>query len=156
VIAADAGVDPALVIRYFGSKERLFEAAMDLELALPDLTGVPVDQLGEQVIRHFVAKWEDEAFREHSIFLFRMAMGNELAASRMRTVFRDQVLPHVGGLVADPAEVEQRAAALMTQLLGLGACRYILRVPPLVDLDIDTLAARFGPTIQRYLTGSLE
>ncbi|WP_163510673.1 TetR family transcriptional regulator [Fodinicola acaciae] len=154
-IAADAGVDPALVIRYFGSKEQLFQAALDIRLELPDLTAVPADRLGEQVIRHFAGKWEDETFREASIFLFRTAMTNEIAAERMRAVFREQVIPHVASLLADPAEAEQRAAAVMTQLLGLGACRYVIGVPPLVELEIDTLAARFGPTIQRYLTAEL-
>jgi AcrR family transcriptional regulator len=155
VIAAQAGVDPALVIRYFGSKEQLFQDVLDVHLVLPDLSSVPSDRYGDQIVRHFVEKWEDERFREAYIFLFRTAMDNDIGASRMRAVFREQIIPHTKALVEDPDEVEQRAVAVMTQLLGLGACRYVLAIPPLVELTVDELAARFGPTIQRYLTGPL-
>ncbi|WP_313885929.1 TetR/AcrR family transcriptional regulator [Fodinicola feengrottensis] len=99
-IAADAGIDPALVMRYYGSKEKLFHAVLDVDLTLPDLGNVPREQLGERIIRHFIGKWEDERFREAYIFLFRAAMGNELAAARMLTVFREQVIPHTAALLA--------------------------------------------------------
>src|SRR3712207_7831244 len=55
-IAADAGIDPSMVIRYYGSKDGLFAAAADVELHLPDLATVPRDQLGETLVRHWVER----------------------------------------------------------------------------------------------------
>src|SRR3954466_7598074 len=57
-IAADADIDPSMVMRYFGNKEALFGAAAEFDLELPDLTGVPVDRLGTTLAAHFVERWE--------------------------------------------------------------------------------------------------
>ncbi len=83
------------------------------------------------------------------------AIAADAAAARMRTVFRDQLAPVLLGLVGDKAEAAQRAGLVATQMLGLALCRHDIRVPPGVALDTDTVVARIGPTIQRYLTGPL-
>src|SRR5436190_14098251 len=57
-IAADAGIDPAMVMRYYGSKDRLFAAAAEFDLRLPDLTSVPRTRLGETLVGHFLDRWE--------------------------------------------------------------------------------------------------
>lgn len=57
-IAADAGIDPAMVMRYFGSKERLFAAAAEFDLRLPDLAAVPADEIGAVLVGHFLDRWE--------------------------------------------------------------------------------------------------
>lgn len=154
-IAAAVDVDPALVIRYFGSKEQLYNEAIDLQLDLPDLASVPREQMGEHLIRHFLNKWDSEQHREAYMFLFRAAFTNEIAAAHMRTTFCEQIVPHHIALLDDPEEAATRSAAIMTQLFGLGACRYFLRIPTLAEADIEDLVARFAPTIQRYLTGPL-
>ena len=154
-IAADAGIDPSMVMRYYGSKDGLFSAAADLDLQLPDLASVPREQLGETLVRHWVERWEGGSSDELLIVVFRSAITNEAAAERLRTVFGAQVAKAVGTIVDDRAEAATRAGLVSTQMLGLALCRYILRLAPVVALDLDTLLATVSDTVQRYLTGPL-
>jgi AcrR family transcriptional regulator len=154
-IAADAGIDPSMVMRYYGSKDGLFAAAADLDLHLPDLAAVPREQLGETLVRHWVALWEGGRSDELLIVLLRSAVTNEDAAEQLRTVFGGQVAKAMAAAVEDPAEAPTRAGLVATQMLGLALCRHILRLPPVVALDVETLVARVSETVQRYLTGPL-
>src|SRR5213080_4165623 len=76
-IAADAGIDPSMVMRYYGNKEKLFAAAAEFDLHMPDLSAVPVDQLGTVLARHFVQRWERD---DTLMALLRAAVTNEAAA----------------------------------------------------------------------------
>src|SRR5882672_5074659 len=58
-VAADVGVDPALVIRYFGSKQELFAAAVDFEIDLPDLSDVDPAEVAGILLPRFFAVWEE-------------------------------------------------------------------------------------------------
>src|SRR5689334_25384946 len=60
-IAADAGIDPSMVMRYYGSKDQLFAAAVDVDLRLPDPSGIPRRKLGATLVAHFLKRWEDPA-----------------------------------------------------------------------------------------------
>src|SRR3954470_14069400 len=59
-IAADATIDPAMVMRYFGNKEKLFVAAAEIDLRLPDVSVVPRGSVGRVLVRHFVERWEGD------------------------------------------------------------------------------------------------
>lgn len=155
-IAADAGIDPSMVMRYYGSKDGLFAAAADIDLNLPDLRAVPRDRVGGILVRHFVQRWEGGLADEVLIVLFRSAVTNESAAERLRAVFGGQVARALAGVVDDPAEAPVRAALVSTQLLGVALCRYILRLPPVLALDAASLVAHVSPTVQRYLTDPLD
>ena len=148
-IAADAAIDPAMVMRYYGSKEKLFAAAAVFDLRLPSLDGVPPDEVGATLVNHFLNRWEDD---EALVALLRAGATNEAAAERMRGIFAAQVAPVVAALSPDPAEVPMRAGLLATQALGLALCRYVLRLPPVVALSRAEVVAWLGPTVQRYLT----
>lgn len=154
-IAADAGIDPSMVMRYFGSKNGLFAAAADIDLRLPDLRAVPRDRVGETLVRHFVERWEGDLADEVLIVLFRSAITNETAAEQLRRVFGGQVAGALATVVDDPAELPVRASLVSTQILGTALCRYVLRLPPVLALDPETLVANLSPTVQRYLTGPL-
>ena len=154
-IAADADIDASMVMRYYGSKDGLFAAAADLDLHLPDLTTVPREQLGETLARHWVELWEGDLSDELLIVLLRSAVTNERAAEQLRTVFGTQVAKTLAAVVDDPAEAPIRAGLVSTQMLGLALCRHILRLPPVVALDVETLIASVAETVQRYLTGPL-
>jgi AcrR family transcriptional regulator len=149
-IAADAGIDPSMVMRYYGSKDGLFAAAVDVALRLPVLADQPPERRGEILARHFFALWEDTRTGDVLTVLLRSAVTNEAAADRVRAVFSTQVAAAIG-IPDEPA----RAGLIASQLLGVALCRYILRLPPLVALDITTLVATLGPTLQRYLTTPL-
>jgi AcrR family transcriptional regulator len=153
-IAADAGIDPSMVMRYYGSKDQLFAAAVDVDLRLPDLSGIPRRRLGATLVAHFLRRWEDPA-DDALLMLLRSAVADESASARLRAIFRDQLTPVLVGLVGDKAEAAQRAALVATQMLGLALCRNIIRLPPVLAMDTDTVVSRIGPTIQRYLTAPL-
>lgn len=154
-IAADADIDPSMVMRYYGNKAQLFAAAVDLDLHLPDLTTVANRHRGETLVAHFLNRWEGDPTDDALLVLLRSAATDDLAAERMRTIFRDQLMPALVRLIGDPVEAAQRAGLIATQMLGLALCRNILRLPPVAALDRETIVARIGPTIQRYLTGPL-
>jgi AcrR family transcriptional regulator len=150
-IAADADIDPSMVMRYYGSKDGLFAAAVDVALGLPALEQLPAERRGEILVRHFLSLWESGRTSEVLRVLLRSAVTNEAAAERMRTVFATQV-----GAALGPAEDgTTRAALVASQLLGLALCRYVLRLPDMVALDADALVATLAPTVQRYLSEPL-
>ncbi|WP_041301896.1 TetR family transcriptional regulator [Mycolicibacterium rhodesiae] len=145
-IAADANIDPSMVMRYFGNKDQLFAAAADFDLAIPDLTDVDRDQLGARLAGHFISRWErDEAL----ILLLRSSATNADAAQRMRVIFASQLLPVIAKI--NPAAPERRAGLIATQMLGLALCRYVLQLPPIVAMPHGEAVAWLGPTVQRYL-----
>jgi AcrR family transcriptional regulator len=150
-IAADAGIDPSMVMRYYGSKDGLFAAAVDVALRLPALDDLPAGRRGETLVRHFLSLWEGDRGTDVLTVLLRSAVTNEDAADRMRTIFATQV----GTVLARSADGPARAALISSQLLGLALCRYILRIPEIVALDTDALVRSLAPTVERYLSGPL-
>ncbi len=145
-IAADANIDPSMVMRYFGSKDQLFAAAADFDLELPDLSGVGPDELGAALVDHFINRWERD---EVLVVLLRASATNAEAAQRMRTMFASQLMPVIAKI--NPNEPERRAALIATQTLGLALCRYVLQLPPIVAMPREEAVAWLGPTVQRYL-----
>jgi AcrR family transcriptional regulator len=145
-IAADANIDPSMVMRYFGNKDQLFAAAADFDLQIPDLSDVDLEHVGARLVAHFVDRWErDEAL----IVLLRSSATNADAAQRMRAIFSGQLLPVITKV--NPVEPQRRAGLIATQVLGLALCRYVLRLPPVVGMSHDEIVGWLGPTVQRYL-----
>ena len=149
-IAAGAGIDPAMVIRYYGSKEQLFAAAAELDLRLPDLAAVPRETVGAQVVAHFLDRWQAD---DTLVALLRAGATNETAAERLRSIFASQVARGIAAITADPAEVPIRSGLVASQILGIALTRFVLRLPPVAAMSGDELVRWVGPTIQRYLTG---
>jgi AcrR family transcriptional regulator len=158
-IAAAAGVDAALIHHYFGSKQRLFVAAMELPFD-PDavrrraLAGPP-DELGERLVGFFLELWEEPVRRQILLGMVRSAMTDpEAAAMVRRLVVEGAILP----LVAETGVTHSalRATLVGSQLMGLALIRYILCVEPMAGAAIETVVAAVGPTIQRYVTDPLE
>lgn len=148
-IAQDVGIDPALVMRRVGSKEALFADVVDLDLRLPDLSRVPAEEIGAVLAAHFLDRWEGED--ELLTILLRSAATTPAAADRLRAIFADQVVGAMQKLGLDRADATYRAGLVATQMLGLGMCRYILELPPVVDMERDQVVGAVGPTLQRYL-----
>ncbi|WP_051393633.1 TetR/AcrR family transcriptional regulator [Glycomyces arizonensis] len=149
-VAADARIDPSMVIRYYGSKEQLFATAIDVPFRLPRPQEVPADELGATVVRSMFALWERDPVL---LARLRRAVTDDDTAAQVRGT-----IEHDGAALAEPysadaAEAQLRAGLVATQILGIALCRYILRAPAVAAMDIEELAAWYGPTIQRYLTG---
>jgi len=146
-IAADAGIDPSMVMRYFGSKGQLFAAAAEFDLRFPDLTEPDRAEVGRLLVSHFLQRWEgDEAL----VILLRSSATNAAAAQRMQQIFSTQLEPLVAGLVP-AAEAGRRAALIATQILGVAWCRFVLQLPAVVAMTRAEIVDWVGPTIQRYL-----
>ncbi|MBO3752018.1 TetR family transcriptional regulator [Streptosporangiaceae bacterium NEAU-GS5] len=148
-IAADARIDPAMVMRYFESKEKLFSLAVEFDLRLPDLTAVPRDQVGAAMVGHFLDMWEADDTLQ---VLLRTGVTNDAAAERMRSIFAAQLAPMIVEFTGEPALAPNRAVLVGSQVLGMALCRYILKLPPAVAMSREEIVGWLGPTLQRYLT----
>ena len=153
-IAARAAIDPAMVIRYFGSKEALFAQATAFDLKLPNLGAIAKPDIGRTLVGHFLDVWEGSPSNSSLISLLRAAASNEDAAGAVRAIFGGQVVPMLAQLVP-PAELPLRAGLVATQIMGLAVTRYILKVPPVVAMDRAEIVRLLGPTMQRYVVGKL-
>ena len=147
-VAADVGVDPALVIRYFGNKQTLFAEAAEFTLDLPDLSGVEPDDVADALLPSFFAVWEDDPT---FVALLRASMTSPLAADAMRRVFATQVAPKLAMITPDhPA---QRAGLMGAFVIGLATTRYVLANPAVADLSHDELIQWTRPVIRQLLVG---
>lgn len=158
-IATGAGVDPALVHHYFGTKSKLFLATMNAPIDPADLIPQALaggrDEVGERVVRLFLSVWDSPA-GVAGVALLRSAVSNDWTARLMREFVVTQVLRRViGQLDIDQKEAPMRAALVATQMAGLAMVRYILKIEPLASTPAEAVVAAAGPTVQRYLTGEL-
>ncbi|WP_378144299.1 TetR family transcriptional regulator [Cnuibacter sp. UC19_7] len=149
-IAKDAAIDPAMIIRYFGSKDGLFLAATTIELDLPRMDAVPERDLGHALARHAVSLWDGETPGLALRILLRASAQDADAAARVRAVFAAQVLPFLPGGLADSA---LRASLITSQILGYAFGRYVIALDPLLDLDPEAAARRLGPSLQSVIDG---
>lgn len=149
-IAAEAVIDPSMVMRYFGSKERLFEAALDIDLRLPDLTGTPPERLPQALVTGFLASWESDVDEGPLRLLLRSAATNERAAERLRRALHEQFTESLSGVLgAERAAVG--AGLIAAQLLGVAFTRYVLRLRPIADLSVPALADLVAPSMRTAL-----
>jgi AcrR family transcriptional regulator len=155
-IAARAGVDAAMVNHWFGGKQGLFAAIVDLPFDPADLITTVLagerDELAERVIRRFVPIWD--AHEGAFAALMLSVASQEVAARMMGDFFTTTVF----GRVAEAIGVDQpdvRASLCATQIIGLGLVRYVLKLQPLASADVDTVVAMVAPNLQRYLTGDI-
>jgi AcrR family transcriptional regulator len=156
-IAAEAGVDPALVHHYFGTKDELFLAALELpvdprKILLPAVAAGP-DGAGERMLRAFLSVWDDPEIQVRLVAVFR----GVLDADGER-LLREGFLPVVLGPVGKALGIDRpelRMPVVASQIVGLIMLRYVIGVKPLASLSPDEVVAIYAPTIQRYLTGDL-
>jgi AcrR family transcriptional regulator len=159
MIAGEAGVDPALVLHYFGAKADLFAAAVELPVApseiVATLADVDPDRLGETLLRMVVGLWEDPEGRTAWLGLVRSATSDERAARMLRELLTDgmfRAFAEALGVV----DAERRLALVASQIVGLGVARHVIGLEPLATMAADDLVAAVAPTLQRYLTGDLD
>jgi AcrR family transcriptional regulator len=151
-IAAAAGVDPALVRHYFGSKEHLFVVALEFPVDpvefVPRLLDPGIDGLGERIASFFLEAWDTPGGRPF-LALLRSVASNEQAAEALRQFVSREVLSRVAAiLVLDRPQL--RAALAASHLIGLAMTRYVVRLEPIASASRDDLARAVGPSIQRY------
>ena len=159
MIAADAGVDAALIHHYFDSKQQLFLATMQLPAELPQLVervaaGGPAG-LGERLVCTVLELWDSDA-QPVLVGALRTALHEPEMARPVREFLTLEILGRLlRSAQIDPEEAVRRAGLLASQILGLVVGRYLLRLPALVERPASELVAEVGPTLQRYVDGRL-
>jgi AcrR family transcriptional regulator len=157
-IAAEAGVDAALITHFFGSKANLLAAAInwpfDTERELARILRTGEDRVGEGLVALFVRTWDREGSRHPVITLLRAAVSEPTAAELLAHFMRTRLFgPLLAELGSDQPDL--RASLLAAQLGGLGLARYILHFEPLASAPPRNVVRWVGPNIQRYLTAPL-
>jgi AcrR family transcriptional regulator len=158
-IAAEAGVDAALVHHYFDTKEQLFLATVEIPIALPDLldhvTASGLDGLGDRLIRAILGVWESD-LQPSLVGAIRTALTDPGLTRSISEFLTLEVISRLLRTVDLPeAEASRRAGLVASQVLGVLMGRYVLKLPPLVDQSPDSLSRTIGPTLQHYLSGEL-
>jgi AcrR family transcriptional regulator len=157
-VAAAAGVDSALVHHYFGTKEKLFAAAVRIPIdpmaVIGPLREVPVEELGYTIPSTLLALWDSEIGAAFMATLRSVLAGSE--ANLFRSFIQDVIAVEVGTRIDDPpGSGIIRVEFVASQLVGVLIARYILELQPFASLPADQVARTLAPNLQRYLTGDL-
>ncbi|WP_369041967.1 TetR family transcriptional regulator [Streptomyces sp. Midd1] len=155
-IAKAAGVDSALVHHYFGTKEQVFEAAVEGAMApalgAPDMiVEGPLDDVGERLTRFFFGVWENPTSRTPLLAIVRSAVNNDTAAAVFRRLVAAQLLRRIAARLDTP-DAELRAELAAAQLVGVAMLRYVIKVEPLASADVERIVAGVAPVVQGHLT----
>ncbi|MER5858700.1 TetR family transcriptional regulator [Streptomyces sp900105245] len=155
-IAKAAGVDSALVHHYFGTKDQIFEAAIEVAFApalnAPNaLADGPLDGVGERLTRFIFGVWDNPTTRTPLLAIVRSAVNNETAAAVFRRLVAAQLLRRVAAQV-DLPDAELRAELAAAQLVGAAMMRYVIKLEPLASADLEQIIARVAPVVQGHLT----
>ncbi len=154
-VATAAGVDPALVHYFFGTKDGLFAAVVELPLdpsrLVDDVLAGDMGGLGERLVARFLQVWDDPATGPTLVGLIRGATSHQPSADLLREFVGREILFRIASSVGD-GDALLRANLCAAQLMGTALLRYVLRVEPLASADPAELYGWIGPTLQRYLT----
>ncbi|KOX34213.1 TetR family transcriptional regulator [Saccharothrix sp. NRRL B-16348] len=153
-VAAEAGVDPAMVFYFFRTKQGLFGAAVEMPDAVPPaiesiFTG-GLDGIGERVVRTLLENME-KSDRTPFALLTRSAPTHDRSEALLREFIDREITDRLTALL-DAPDAALRAGMVNVQLLGLTVARYIVRIEPIASAPVDELVARFGPLVQHCLT----
>jgi AcrR family transcriptional regulator len=157
-VAADAGVDAALVHHYFGTKDDLFLAALEVPVdprqVLPVVLAGGLDGAAERLLRAVLPLWDDPATRRPLVAVVRSSLSHDTQVN----LLQDGLLRLILGPLRDAIGGEDatvRAQLFGTQMIGLILGRYVLALEPLASMPSEQVVAWVAPTLQRYLTGPL-
>ncbi|WP_039797437.1 TetR/AcrR family transcriptional regulator [Nocardia araoensis] len=158
-VATEAGVDPALVHHYFGTKQQLFAAVVELpvdpESTLRIIEAAPLDRLGETILRAVVGVWDSPA-GPGVVAMVRSILSGSHDPSLARAFLLEVVLERVRRRIATPEDDGRtRISLVASQMIGVLVGRKIIGVEPLSSMPAADLVAAVGPTLQRYLTGDI-
>jgi len=154
-IARAAGVDAALVHHYFGTKDDVFAAAIEVSFepatVVPQILGQGAAGIGERLARFFIGVWENPASRAPLLAIIRSALTHEAAAKVLRGFVLRRLLERVAGEL-DVPDPRFRAELAASHMVGIAILRYVIRVEPLASADPEEIIRIVAPTLQRYLT----
>lgn len=154
-IASRAGVDPALVHHYFGSKEDLFGAAIRLPLrpveAAEAVLAGGLEGVGERLVRLFFSVWEVPESRDGLTAMLQGAFTNEQAAAALREFFESALLERIAPALDIP-DARLRMTVVASHMVGVAILRYVVGFETLRAASLDELVDLLAPRIQSYIT----
>lgn len=156
-VASSAGVDAALVHHYFGTKDDLFLAAMELpvdprQFLGPALAGGP-EGAGERLLRAFLSLWDDPDVSPVLVGIVRSAL--QPGGERLLTEGFVPVVLLPAGAALGIDRPETRMPLVISQVAGLILTRYVMELEPIASMPPETVVATYAPVVQHYLTGDL-
>jgi AcrR family transcriptional regulator len=158
-IARAAGVDAALVHHYFGTKDDVFAAAIEVSfepaMVLPQILGQGQAGIGERLARYFIGIWENPATRAPLLAIVRSALTHEAAAKVLRGFVLRRLLERVAAEL-DVPDPHFRAELAASHMVGIAILRYVVQVEPLASVDPEEIVRMVAPSLQRYLTEDVD
>lgn len=159
-VAAAAGVDPALVHHYFGTKEGLFRAALEMPIdpqaLVAEIVAGPPDEAPRRLVETFVRVWDSEETGPAMVSFLRRVMAEQESTDLIREFIGAALLRTAANKLlgdVEAAEGEARIGLVVSQMLGLVLMRRVLRVEPIASMPAAQLTAAVAPTVARYLHG---
>jgi AcrR family transcriptional regulator len=156
-VAADAGVDVALISYYFGSKRGLFGAAMALvanpaEVLAHVLAGDPAT-LSQRALRTMVTVWDSDEAGPALLAMVRNVVAEESFAALVKEVLEREVVDRVAERLGGGVQARTRAMAFCVQMAGVIMTRYLVRIEPIASMTVDEVVRHFGPPLRVALRG---
>ncbi|OBJ22069.1 TetR family transcriptional regulator [Mycobacterium colombiense] len=148
-IAAVANVDKSSIIKYFGTKQQLFEEAATWTIPIDDVVSADPSKTAENLARGMLAAWAADPNSPMAVLL-RASMTSQEAANLLRT----HITSHAVGTIAktiDAPDARLRAALIGAMLMGVASQRYLLQMPDLVDVDTEHLLRLVTPALRAII-----
>ena len=153
-IARQADVDPALLTHYFGTKDALFVAALEITLSPSTTFGglerATVAEAARLIVRRYLALLDEEQTRDVVLGLVRSAVSSERAATMLREFLRQNVTSFLRPLIAHP-DADLRASLLVAQLIGMAMLRHVVKADAVASASDEELVSHVAPVIETYL-----
>ena len=149
-VAAAAGIDPALVMQYYGNKEGLFAAAARWEVDQKRLAGAALEDIPQTAVDDLFRGFEDPEKRAASIALIRNCLTHDSALG----IVRDEVMCETQALISRTIggdDAELRAGLLASTMMGLVLGRYLLELPALASASREDLERLLLPVLERIV-----
>lgn len=145
-VASRAGVDPALVMQHFGSKERLFAESTRWHTEHQTILAASSDNFASAAIEDLISHFEQAEDREAAVALMRSCLTHPAALE----VMRDQVMCERKAAVAagiDGPDAELRAGLFAACMIGLGMSRYLIKLEPVASASPEDLLRLMKPVL---------
>jgi AcrR family transcriptional regulator len=148
-IAAAANVDKSSIVKYFGTKQQLFEEAVTWTIPINDVVSEDPSQTAENLARGMLAAWSADPNSPMAVLL-RASMTSEDAAQILRTHITYHAISAIATTIDRP-DARLRAALLGAMLMGIASQRYLLRMPDLVDVDTEHILQLITPALRAVI-----
>lgn len=156
-IAADAGVDVALLSYHFSSKQGLFAASMALPVRPGELIeqalDAPVDQWPGRILRTVVHIWDDPEIGPVLVRTVLATAAEEGGAGGFVEFLETELLGRLRGRLTG-RDADARATGVLMTIAGLLMTRYVLRVPTTVSASPEEIVRIATPALAIHLRGA--